>query len=212
MDRPDPLFLPTRCNPLAIDQWFSACQSLPHDSRSAWLSAISTYTDLCEQAGLLPFVVVKNRNAAAQNFLYSRRRRLIRYLDLTKLTVGLPLKRGVQRSATVTEYGFEITVQANFIAPDRAWVEKLFSFPAGLRFTKIRDKDRRYVYHVDPSVAVFVYNDLIDTPTAWHIGYTIKCPINVLAESDPEKFILQKLWVPLSNKFRPVKTDIILHL
>jgi hypothetical protein len=145
-------------------------------------------------------------------FLYSRRRKLVRYLDLTKLTVGLPLKRGVRRSATVTEYGFDLTVEANFIAPSRSWSSTLFQYPAGLRFTKIRDADRRYVHKVDPSVSVFVYNDLIDTPTAWHIGYTIKCPIVLSKMDKPEDFVIRRLWTPLSHKFRPIKTDMILHL
>lgn len=215
MNYPDPLVLPTNLNPHAIDQWFEACKNLNHtDPRSAWRTAIGTYTDLCRSAGLSPFVAPKNQNVAIRNFLYTRRRKIVRFLDVTKLMVGIPVIRKIDRSVQITPSGFKITVQSQVRIEDPTWVGKITKFALGYRFSTLRNKQRQYISRLDPSVTFFVYNDQIAASHQWHIGYTIQCPMKpeYIGGYSEKEFILGQLWAPLSHKFRPSGVNQILHV
>lgn len=213
---PDPLDLPTNLNPHAVDQWFQACRSLDQypDPRSAWRAAVGIYTDLCRSTGLSPFVGPKDGNVAIRNFLYTRRRKLIRFLDTTNLMVGVPVLRQVKRDVRALPNGFTVRVSAQVRIQDPTWVSRLTKFPFGYRFGLLRNKQRQYVLKLDPSLTVFVYNDQIAASHQWHIGYTVQCPIkpNYPAGHDESQFILEQLWHPMMTKFRPSRVNQILHL
>ena len=214
---PDPLELPPNINPHAVDQWFKACQDSrkEKDPRSAWRAAIGMYTDLCRSAGLSPFVVPKNENVAIRNFLYSRRRKIVRFLDATKLMVGLPVIRKIDRKAQkLPNGGFSITVQSQVRIDDPTWISKISKFSLNYRFSSLRNKQRQYTVNLDPSITFFVYNDQIAASHQWHLGYTVRCPIKPKVEGgySETEFILDQLWLPLLHKFRPTNVNRILHV
>lgn len=214
---PDPLDLPANLNPHALDQWFMACQktSQEKDSRSAWRAAIGLYTDLCRSAGLSPFVATKNENVAIRNFLYSRRRKIVRFLDATKLMVGLPVIRKIDRRVQkLSNGGFSITVQSQVRIEDPTWVRRLSKFPLNYRFSSLRTRQRQYAVKLDPSILFFVYNDQVSASHQWHLGYTVQCPIKPAHEGgySETEFILDQLWLPLTNKFRPTNVNRILRV
>jgi hypothetical protein len=173
------------------------------------------YTDLCRSAGLSPFVVPKNENVAIRNFLYSRRRKIVRFLDATKLMVGLPVIRKIDRKAQkLPNGGFSITVQSQVRIDDPTWISKISKFSLNYRFSSLRNKQRQYTVSLDPSITFFVYNDQIAASHQWHLGYTVRCPIKpkVAGGYSETEFILDQLWLPLLHKFRPTNVNRILHV
>lgn len=207
---PSALSFPQQFNPHAADLWFAVLSRLPTNPEEAWRVATERFVNLCHEKDLYPFRTVKDNNLAVKLFLYKRRMAFIRLMNFTKLMVGVPIIRLIDRKAKSTDYGFDITITCQVYMKDPTWVRKLKNFGI-YRFNLMREERKKYVRHVDPGLTVFVYNDGISNPQSWHIGYTIKCPIHPdfgdLPTNQHEWFILEQLWKPLQNKFRGLHLD-----
>jgi hypothetical protein len=194
---------PKGLNPNAIEIWFKVCAS---DYRLATKDLLKEYVEACNRAGLYPFVEPSHdSNVAIRNYLYKRRRKFVRFLDFTKLMVGLPIIRLIKRNAFTLPNGFGITISCQLRIEDPTWVRKLAHLGGGYRFPLMRDRFRRYVLDLDPGICVFVYNDMINAPNLWHIGYTIICPIvpdYEGMEHYKHDYVLQHLWAPLFHAYR----------
>lgn len=204
--RPSALRYPTRFNPAAIELWFKSCQNLPSDIRSAWVAAVDIFKSLCDSAGLEPFSRTKDGNLAIRNYLSIRRHNFIRLLRTTRMMEGLPVLRPITRTVDHSGYGFKITVSCQVHIKDGdAFVKKIQHYPLKNRFGLMRDHHRRYHLKMDPGMTVFVYNDMINSPYRWHIGYEITCPINpeYHGVKDKTAFVLNYLWLPLAKQIRP---------
>jgi len=207
---PGPLDFPRNFNPHAVAIWFAACRSLPQDTRSAWTTAIARYRAGCKSAGLSPFVDPKqDTDIAIRNYLFMQRTVFVRAMNVTGLTRDLKVIRLVHRECRVEPYGFSLIVSVQFQMDDPTWIKSLFRLKGGYRFSPARDVHRRYCMELDPGLTVFVYNDSINGPRRWHIGYEIKCPIAPMWSSDgpadaatKEQYVLDNLWAPLMNTYR----------
>ena len=217
---PGPLDFPHNFNPHAVNIWFAACVGLPSDTRSAWVTALRLYKAGCKSAGLLPFAEAdQDTNIAIRNYLYTQRRHFVRFLNTTKLMVGLKVLHNLKREARVETYGFSIMVEAQMRITDPAWMQTIFKLPAGYRFNRMRDSKRRYLLELDPGLIVFVYNQQITSPDRWYIGYEIRVPMQPSYSTDVDmdmeaksQFILDQLWRPLMNTYRGRGLDRIRHL
>jgi hypothetical protein len=217
---PGPLDFPRNFNPHAVNIWFTACSDLPSDPRSAWVAALHTYKEGCKSAGLSPFAEPgQDTDIAIRNYLYGQRRHLVRFLNVTRMMVGLKVLHNLRREARVETYGFSIMIEAQMRIKDPNWVQSLFRMNGGYRFNRIRDSKRRYVLMLDPGLIVFVYNQQIANPDRWFIGYEIRTPLQPSYKSDTDmdlesksQFILDQLWKPLMNTYRGRDLDRIRHL
>jgi len=219
---PGPLDFPHNFNPHAVNIWFAACSGLPSDTRSAWVTALQRYKEGCKSAGLLPFVMPEaDTNIAIRNYLWTQRRHLVRFLNVSRLMRGLSPWHNLERHARIESYGFSILVQAQFKIEDPEWHTRLFRMPGGYRFSRIRDSERRYRCELDPGLLVFVYNRETLNPRQWFIGYEIRAPLVPVytpgMNTGPdlrakEQFILDELWKPLMNTYRARDSTGVRHL
>jgi len=158
---------------------------------------------LCDAAGLLPFVDgVVSRDAAIRNYLGQRRRLYVRYLDVTGLLTNIPI-RMVKRKVHLDHTGFSINVEAWITVDDPYWFRKPST---KWRFTRMWDKEHRYTCQPDPGLLIYVRNPTGRSPNFWYVGYTITCPIEPDLTSgslaEKESYILRQLWDPISKTFR----------
>ncbi len=201
MDKATALDPPATLNPHCMDEWFEACSS--QDSRSDRRSVLHTYMQLCDSAGLLPFVDhVGNRDVAIRNYLAKRRWMFVRFLDVTKILVSIPILK-VKRTVHLHPKGFSVNVEAWVKVEDPRFFKK---YRTPWRFSLGWDKEHRYVLELDPGLHVYVRNPGIRMAGFWYFGYTVNCPINPdLTEGslkDKEAYILHQLWEPLSAYLR----------
>jgi len=202
---------PKNINPHAIELWFDACKN----PELATEDVLSVFTEACHAANLYPFVAPNtDSNVAIRNYLYRRRNKFVRFLDWTKLMVGLPIIRLIKREVNLEEHGFSITVSCQLRIEDPTWIKKIFRFRPQ-RFPIMRDKLRRYVLQLDPGLKVFIYNEMISASNRWHIGYTIYCPLDPSYAgftNYKKEFILDHLWKPLMTKRRARFLDRIRYI
>jgi hypothetical protein len=204
---PNPLNFPKVFNPFALDLWFAACATVDPKSKGAWNMVLRDFRHRCAKADLDPHFQ-GDWDSAIQHFLAVRRRHFVRYADMTKLVQGVKVIRSVSRTVDFTDFGFQLTVSAQCHIEDPTWVKKLFRFTSNLRFSPIRDRQRRYVHRIDPGLEVFVYNEMISSTNVWHIGYTISCPLMPDTKGqDRKNFVLNTLWAPIRSRMKPKKAD-----
>lgn len=201
---------PQGANPAALDLWFQAAANV---SRSM---AYKEYVKLCNAAGLPALVDPQHRNPEIRSFLMSRRKLIVRMLDQTKMLQGIPIfRRAIKRTATVTPRGFSVTISTQLRITDPTWVKTLTRFRPGHSFGLTRNKARELELRLDPSVRMFVYNDMISNLNLWHVGYTVTCPIppdlTGCMPGHEEEFVLD-LWAPAFNKLRPSRSNLIYHI
>jgi hypothetical protein len=209
---PTPLEFPKNLNPFAADIWYATCLELPKlnlPQKEAWVWTIERFVNQCQAKGLDPFFK-GDANTAISQYLFKSRSQFILFLNRTKLLQGLKPIRFPVREARITEYGFEISISAQYRISDPTWLNQIFSFPIPYRFSRLRKHDKSF-YSVGwyPGLEVFVSNEQINSPSQWHVGYTIRCPISPDTKGEnPKDFILNRLWKPLTASRRPVKIPI----
>ena len=204
MEYPEALDPPKRVNPHCLDQWFAACKAVKKDdARSAWKAVFLRYVELCDSAGLLPFVDHPvATDAAIRTYLYKRRRLFIRFLEFTHLMKDIPVRR-VYKEVTLDHRGFSIKVEAWIRVTDPKWFKV---FRGRWAFSLNWDKERRYKVKLDPGMFVYVRNPAIRTANTWYMGYVITCPLEPdLTQGnlhDKTQYIWTHLWEPLSKAIR----------
>lgn len=199
------LLPPKGANPHAVDLWFTACKQLPQEDRLARAQALHKYVQLCDSAGLSPFVDSSvDPNIAIRNFLGKRRRLYVRYMDITGFMDNVRIRK-ITRDAYLTSYGFAIRVEGWVSVADPRWFAKIKTTP-GWRFSLAQDKEHRHVLKLDPGITLYVRNPNIRSPVSWFVGYEIHCPIIPRLPDFKSQTILSVLWDKMALAIRPKNT------
>ena len=218
--KPDHLALkfPDYFNPVALPLWYEACRELPENQDEAWVVAITNFRLLCWKSKVNPLLENgTSNNDALRSLMLHQRQLLVTFMNLTKFMQGIPIIRQIQKKVWPVANGFKVEVKAQVRIDDPTWAKHLKLIqPRRYRFNLMREHSKYYVSHISPGLTVFVYNDAINNPQRWHIGYWLTCPIPPdLGTLDPhnfEWFVLYHLWDPVTRKLRAKKLHPIRYI
>lgn len=173
-----------------------------------WGLVIRDYVELCTEKNIYPFSNVHHsENDVIISELNQARRTLVKFFNLSKM-FSLVSIRTTQRVVKMTSTGFVIEVEGLARLKDPSFASWLGQAPMP-RFDLVRNNSR-YVKTLDKRTRLFVYNDMVDAPDRWHVGYEIHInhfpdiPGNHMpSKAMLERFILEILYMPVLLSHRP---------
>lgn len=204
--RPEINRIPTALNYAARDYWALAVQKVRAQKPTAspyeqWKLAVLLFAQHCKASGVPIRSSKVNSNVQVVTHLHQERKRIVKFLQDTKLLLNCKVRTGV-RTVKIRNGAFVLTVDAKI---------KFNRNVDNIVYKHFRFKRRMKAYASELSryTTVRVYNESAAMDNRWHLSYEIACPVlpflksKPLLEREELERLLFRIWDKVALYVRP---------